>query len=494
MLFSRTPKTSSDQVHSSKVLGALSGVSTGVMIADNNLNIVYMNDAVRSFLQKVEHDIKKDLPHFDVATLVGKNIDIFHKNPAHQREMLAKLSSPYSTSIRVGGMVFNLRAYPLFNEQKERNGYVVEWTDSSIMDNQSKIVAINKSQAVIEFNLDGTIITANENFLGAVGYRLDEIQGKHHSMFVEPSYRDSADYRKFWDELRAGVYQGAQYKRIAKGGKEIWIEASYNPIFDLNGRVFKVVKFATDITKNIDQLRSIKQTMGGYLSRIEDAVGIVNQQTSAASSGASETTSNVQTVAAGAEELHASVVEISQTMSKTATAADEAFQKVVETDVETKKLLEAAQAMSGIVSLIQKIAEQVNLLSLKATIEAARAGEAGKGFAVVASEVKGLATQVAEATHKIGAEINNIQDVVSVVAKGLQSIMSSIDNARGYVAGVAGAVEEQSAVARDMSSNMQSASQAMSEVSSNLGYIVNALEDVKVSVDQTKTAATNIVD
>lgn len=494
MLFSRTPNTSSDQVHSSKVLGALSGVSTGVMIADNNLNIVYMNDAVRSFLQKVEHDIKKDLPHFDVATLVGKNIDIFHKNPAHQREMLAKLSSPYSTSIRVGGMVFNLRAYPLFNEQKERNGYVVEWTDSSIMDNQSKIVAINKSQAVIEFNLDGTIITANENFLGAVGYRLDEIQGKHHSMFVEPSYRDSADYRKFWDELRAGVYQSAQYKRIAKGGKEIWIEASYNPIFDLNGRVFKVVKFATDITKNIDQLRSIKQTMGGYLSRIEDAVGIVNQQTSAASSGASETTSNVQTVAAGAEELHASVVEISQTMSKTATAADEAFQKVVETDVETKKLLEAAQAMSGIVSLIQKIAEQVNLLSLNATIEAARAGEAGKGFAVVASEVKGLATQVAEATHKIGAEINNIQDVVSVVAKGLQSIMSSIDNARGYVAGVAGAVEEQSAVARDMSSNMQSASQAMSEVSSNLGYIVNALQDVKVSVDQTKTAATNIVD
>ena len=181
-------------------------------------------------------------------------------------------------------------------------------------------------------------------------------------------------------------------------------------------------------------------------------------------------------------------------MSKTSTAADEAYQKVVETDVETKKLLEAAQAMSGIVSLIQKIAEQVNLLSLNATIEAARAGEAGKGFAVVASEVKGLATQVAEATHKIGGEINNIQEVVSVVANGLQVIMGRIDNARGYVAGVAGAVEEQSAVARDMSSNMQSASQAMNEVSSNLSYIVNAIMDVKASVDQTKTAADNIVD
>lgn len=360
-------------------------------------------------------------------------------------------------------------------------------------DCEGKLDAVSKSQAVIEFTLDGIILDANQNFLATLGYRLDEIQGKHHSMFVDPAAKDSQEYKRFWEDLRAGKFQAAQYKRIGKGGKEVWIEASYNPIMDLNGKPFKVVKFATDISKNIDQLRNIKRDMSSYLSKIEDAVGVVNQQTSSASSGAHETTSNVQTVAAGAEELHASVVEISQTMSKTATAADEAFQKVVETDVETKKLLQAAQAMSGIVSLIQKIAEQVNLLSLNATIEAARAGEAGKGFAVVASEVKGLATQVAEATHKIGGEINNIQEVVAIVANGLQTIMSTIDNARGYVAGVAGAVEEQSAVARDMSSNMQSASQAMNEVSGNLGYIINALEDVKSSVDQTKTASDAIV-
>jgi methyl-accepting chemotaxis protein len=360
-------------------------------------------------------------------------------------------------------------------------------------DSEGKLDAVNKSQAVIEFGLDGTILTANGNFLSALGYRLDEVQGKHHSMFVEQSFRDSPDYRKFWDDLRTGKYQAAQYKRIGKGGKEVWIEASYNPILDPDGKPYKVVKFATDITKNIDQLRSIKRDMGGYLIKIEDAVSTVNQQTASASSGAIQTTSNVQTVAAGAEELHASVVEISQTMSKTSTAADEAYQKVVETDIETKKLLEAANAMSGIVNLIQKIAEQVNLLSLNATIEAARAGEAGKGFAVVASEVKGLATQVAEATHKIGGEINNIQQVVSIVANGLQVIMSTIDNARGYVAGVAGAIEEQSAVARDMSSNMQSASQAMNEVSGNLSHIVNAIEDVRSSVGQTKSAADAIV-
>ncbi len=239
-------------------------------------------------------------------------------------------------------------------------------------DTEGKLSAVNKSQAVIEFNLDGSIITANENFLGALGYRLDEIQGKHHSLFVEPSYRDSSDYRKFWDDLRAGIFQAAQYKRIGKGGKEVWIEASYNPIFDLNGKPYKVVKFATDITKNVDQLRTIKRDMGGYLSKIEDAVYVVNQQTTSASSGATQTTSNVQTVAAGSEELHASVVEISQNMTRSSAAADEAYQRVVETDAETKKLLEAAQAMNGIVGLIQKIAEQVNLLSLNATIEAAR--------------------------------------------------------------------------------------------------------------------------
>ena len=356
-------------------------------------------------------------------------------------------------------------------------------------DAEGKLSALNKSQAVIEFNLDGSIITANENFLGALGYRLDEIQGKHHSLFVEPSYRDSSEYRKFWDDLRAGIFQAAQYKRIGKGGKEVWIEASYNPIFDLNGNPYKVVKFATDITNTVNKIDSIKE----YLLKIEASVSLVNQQTSSAASGATQTTSNVQTVAAGSEELHASVVEISQNMTRSSAAADEAYQRVTETDIETKKLLEAAQAMNGIVGLIQKIAEQVNLLSLNATIEAARAGEAGKGFAVVASEVKNLAGQVAEATHKIGGEINNIQNVVGVVAGGLQTITSSIQNARSYVTVVAGAVEEQSAVARDMSSNMQSASQAMNEVTENLSQIVVALGSVQGAVDQTRDAAENII-
>jgi methyl-accepting chemotaxis protein len=112
----------------------------------------------------------------------------------------------------------------------------------------TQAAAISESQAVIEFDMDGTIITANENFLKALGYSLVEIKGKHHSLFVEASERDSAGYREFWTKLNRGEYQAAEYKRIGKGGKEVWIQASYNPILDADGKPFKVIKFATDIT------------------------------------------------------------------------------------------------------------------------------------------------------------------------------------------------------------------------------------------------------
>ena len=123
------------------------------------------------------------------------------------------------------------------------------FSNSTASEAQAKLDALNKSQAVIEFKLDGTIITANDNFLNALGYTLAEIQGKHHSMFVEPAYRASAEYRAFWDKLGRGEYQAAQYKRIGKGGKEIWIEASYNPLLGRDGKPYKVVKYATDVTR-----------------------------------------------------------------------------------------------------------------------------------------------------------------------------------------------------------------------------------------------------
>ncbi|PKU23130.1 methyl-accepting chemotaxis protein [Telmatospirillum siberiense] len=352
-----------------------------------------------------------------------------------------------------------------------------------------QIQAIGKAQAVIEFKLDGTVITANQNFLNALGYSLPEIQGKHHSMFVEPAYRNSAEYKQFWEKLRSGQYQAAQYKRIGKGGREVWIEASYNPILDLNGKPYKVVKYATDITRQIALLDSLKTLIDVNFGEIDGALGRSSNQTSEAVRAASETSGNVQMLASSAEELDASIKEISESMAKSKGATDHVFEQTSVADQSASRLQDAATAMGGVVVLIQTIAGQINLLALNATIESARAGEAGKGFAVVANEVKHLANQAARATEQISEEIEKVQaasvDVVSV----LTDIRHSIATVREYVTGTAGAVEEQSAVTRSMSSSMQGTSVAVDTISGSINEISAAIQQVSQAVTKTKEAA-----
>jgi methyl-accepting chemotaxis protein len=286
---------------------------------------------------------------------------------------------------------------------------------------------------VIEFNMDGTIRSANQNFLGAMGYTLGEIEGRHHSMFVEPAESGSAAYREFWDSLNRGQYQAAEYKRIAKGGREIWIQASYNPILDLNGKPFKVVKYATDITAQA-------------MARMK----------------AERARSLIESVAAGSEEMNASIREISETMVKSRRTATDAVNQVDAADVQAQRLAAAAQSMEGIVDLIGNITGQINLLALNATIESARAGEAGRGFAVVASEVKSLANQAKQATDKISTEIAALNGISGDVVLSLTSIKTAIESVNEFVTSTAAAVEEQSTVTSDMSSNMQRAAAELS--------------------------------
>jgi methyl-accepting chemotaxis protein len=291
-----------------------------------------------------------------------------------------------------------------------------------------QIAAIGKSQAVIEFNMDGTIITANGNFLGALGYALEEIRGRHHSMFVDPAERDSPAYREFWAALNRGEYQAAEYKRVGKGGKEVWIQASYNPILDLNNKPYKVVKYATDVTQQV-------------------LVRMGNERVRAM----------MDSVAAGAEELNASVREISEAMGKSKETASDAVQRVEKADEQAKRLNSAAESMSGIVEIIGDITGQINLLALNATIESARAGEAGRGFAVVAAEVKNLANQAKQATDKITDEIGSLNGISGEVVEALNTIKHAIQSVSEYVTSTAAAVEEQSTVTSEMSSSMQRA-------------------------------------
>ena len=291
-----------------------------------------------------------------------------------------------------------------------------------------QIEAIGKSQAVIEFDMDGKVLIANDNFLQTLGYSLAEIQGKHHSMFVLPADRGSEAYRAFWANLNRGEFQSGEYQRVGKGGKEIWIHASYNPILDLNGKPFKVVKYASDTTAQVfARMRS------------EKVRGLM------------------ESVAAGAEELNASVREISEAMSKSKQTALTAVDRVDVADQQAQRLSEAAESMSSIVQLIGDITGQINLLALNATIESARAGEAGRGFAVVAAEVKNLANQAKQATDKIGQEIGNLNGISGDVVSALSSIKKAISDVSEYVTSTAAAVEEQSAVTSEMSTGMQRA-------------------------------------
>ncbi|MGY4510585.1 methyl-accepting chemotaxis protein [Bradyrhizobium sp. USDA 3650] len=381
---------------------------------------------------------------YSLAEIQGKHHSLFvpqsERDGAAYREFWAKLNrGEYQAGefkrIGKGGREVWILAYynPLLDENGKPFGVVKFATDVTAeklktADLAGQIAAIEKAQAVIEFNMDGSIITANANFLSALGYSLAEIKGKHHGMFVEPSERDSNGYREFWAALNRGQYQAAEYKRIGKGGREVYIQASYNPIMDLNGKPFKVVKYATDVTKQV-LVRMGNERVRGMM----------------------------ESVAAGSEELNASVREISEAMTKSRQTASSAVDQVAAADAQAQRLTEAALAMSGIVELINNITGQINLLALNATIESARAGEAGRGFAVVASEVKSLANQAKQATDKIGAEIGSLNGISGDVVTALASIKTAINNVSEYVTSTAAAIEEQSTVTNEMSTSMQRA-------------------------------------
>ena len=395
-----------------------------------------------------------------------------------------------------GGNVVWLQAS--YNPIKDERGNVVkvikfayDITDAKnkAIDSQGKIDAINRSQAVIEFTPKGEVITANENFLKALGYNLGEILHKHHSMFCDTAYTQSSDYKTFWNELAAGKFQAAEYKRIGKGGKEVYIQASYNPIFDDTGAVVKVVKFATDITPTVLKRLTNEGLSKGINDDLGQVVGEVNmasEMTSKASAASAETGAIVNSVAAASEELSQSVREISANMTNAKAAVENVFEHAESANKSADMLNRSAVSMNGIVTMIQEIAQQINMLALNATIESARAGEAGRGFAVVASEVKTLANQTTTSTQTISAEIQKMQNVSTEVVESLGIISSSMTNVLDNVASVATAIEQQNAVTGDISQNMQSAVGAVNEITQSLTEINSTFETVAAASDKVK--------
>ena len=362
-----------------------------------------------------------------------------------------------------------------------------------------QISAIGKSQAVIEFNMDGTIITANDNFLNTMGYTLGEVQGKHHSIFVEPGEKQSTKYAQFWEKLNRGEYESAEFKRLGKAGKEVWIQASYNPILDLNGRPFKVVKYATDVTPRKFVINEIKNVLvavsGGDLSiRIENELegdykilgDAINETTKILSEiveqimdgsdailrssdeislGNSDLSQRTEEQASSLEETASSMEEMTSTVKQNADNAREAKLLAVDARVQAEKGGEVVQKVvhamaeintsskkiADIIGVINEIAFQTNLLALNAAVEAARAGEQGKGFAVVAAEVRNLAQRSAGAAKEIKGLINDSVErvdegtkLVDDSGKTLEDIVDGVTKVSDIVAEISAAAQEQS--------------------------------------------------
>ena len=371
---------------------------------------------------------------------------------------------------------------------------------------EGQMAAIRKSQAVIEFDLSGTILDANDNFLGAVGYTLADIKGKHHRLFVDPAEHSSETYRRFWEKLARGEYDEGQYRRIGKGGREIWLQASYNPIFDAMGKPFKVVKYATDITANKlaqDALRAaVADTRGvvnaamardltqrvslqGKTGEIAELCGGVNELVDAfaevirtvstisqqITTGADrigqdshdlaqrteEQASSLEETAATTEELAASVKQSAE-RAREATSLGETANGIAnrgggivgDAVVAMERIEKASSDIAEIITVIDNIAFQTNLLALNAAVEAARAGDAGKGFAVVASEVRALAQRSSEAANDIKKLItNSTQEVASGVrlvkdaGSALSEIVGSSTSVAAALADISSASNEQ---------------------------------------------------
>ncbi len=403
-----------------------------------------------------------------------------------------------------------------YNPIKDVNGKVIkvvkfatDITDdkTKLLDFEGQLSAISKNQAVIEFTLDAKVTAVNENFLKVMGYTESEAIGQHHSLFVDPGYRSSPEYKAFWEKLNRGEFDSNQYKRIAKGGREVWLQASYNPIRDLNGKVIKVVKFATDVTdaakaaqvlassvKEIQEVvaaakendltkrvllegkvgdmvslcegvNSLIESMADIIYQVKEAGETINTAAGEISTGNTDLSQRTEEQASSLEETASSMEELASTVKQNAENAKQANQLaiaasgvavkgggVVSQVVSTMTDISASSRKIGdIISVIDGIAFQTNILALNAAVEAARAGEQGRGFAVVAGEVRNLAQRSAAAAKEIkqliSDSVEKVTDgtkLVEEAGKTMEEIVTSVKRVTDIMAEITAASVEQS--------------------------------------------------
>ena len=437
-----------------RLKNALDKCSTNVMIADTGNDIIYMNETVTAMMQRNEGELRKALPQFDAHRLIGQNIDIFHKNPAHQQNLLSSLRSNYRTQIRVGALTFSLSASPILDASGARVGTVVEWAD------RTQEVAIEKEVA------DLVQAAGQGNFSGRLG-----LEGKT-GFFVNLS--------SGMNELMATSEQGLGdvadvLEAFAKGDLTQRIERDYAGLF---GKVKESANAtAENLTRVIGEVRAAADALTGAANQVSATAQSLSQ-------AASEQAASVEETTASIDVMSASISQNSDNARVTDGMATKTSKEAVDGGGAVSKTVTAMKQIASKIGIVNDIAYQTNLLALNAAIEAARAGEHGKGFAVVAAEVRKLAERSQEAAKEIGDLASNSVTTAERAGKLLDEIVPSIQKTSELVQEIAAASAEQSESVTQIGGAMGQLSQATQQNASASEELAATSEELSGQAQQ----------
>ncbi|WP_439826861.1 methyl-accepting chemotaxis protein [Aeromonas enteropelogenes] len=435
-----------------RVKRALDCASTNVMIADTNLDIIYMNDSVTEMLKLAEPDIKKDLNNFNTANLMGANIDSFHKNPGHQRTMLAKLNSTYRTQIQLGGRTFALIANPVFSDSGERLGSVVEWAD------RTKEVAIEHEMSeIVQSVINGELhrrmdLAGKSGFFHNLGEGINQIAN-----VIDTSLND--------------VIRIVQC--LAKGDLTQKIDTDYPGVFG-------TTKDA--LNKTIDSLTNIVTEVRGASDNLSSAAEQVSATAQSISQSSSEQASSMEETSASIEQMSASINQNTDNAQVTDGMASKAAKEAVEGGEAVQLTVDAMKQIAKRIGIIDDIAYQTNLLALNAAIEAARAGDHGKGFAVVAAEVRKLAERSQVAAQEIGELASSSVEMAEKAGRLLDQMVPSINKTSDLV-------QEISAASAEQSTGVSQINQAMSQLSQVTQQNASCSEELAATAEEMSSQA-----